>query len=92
MGNGSREFRTPLTVVKECISWIREGMLGQVNNEQARFVRIAEDRADDLNTMGDDMLDISKLEAGILATHRRSNEFHDITRQIFPSLQRKAEI
>lgn len=90
--NVSHEFRTPLTVVKEYVSLIREGTLGQVNNEQARFLRIAEDRADDLNTMVDDMLDISKLEAGFLAAHRRPNELHDITRRIFPALQRKAEI
>lgn len=90
--NVSYEFRMPLTVVKEYVALIRKGTLGQVKNKQARILRTAEDRADDLNVMVDGMLDISKLDAGFLATHRHPNEFHDIRRRIFPSVQGKAEI
>ncbi len=90
--NVSHEFRTPLTVIKEYVALMRNGTLGQVNNEQTRFLRITEDRADDLNTTVDDMLDVSQLEAGVLAAHRCPNQFLDIAQGILPALQSKAEI
>ena len=63
--NVSHEFRTPLTVIKEYVSLLREGIVGEVDEEQARMLDTVGDRADDLNNMVDDMLDVSKLEAGV---------------------------
>ena len=71
--NVSHEFRTPLTVVKEYVSLIRDGLVGKVNDEQKRMLHVVEDRADDLNIMVDDMLDVSKLEAGMLGAWRKNN-------------------
>ncbi|MCA9223920.1 MAG: response regulator, partial [Planctomycetales bacterium] len=55
--NVSHEFRTPLTVIKEYVSLIEDGVVGDISGEQRRMLAIVEDRADDLNTMVDDMLD-----------------------------------
>jgi signal transduction histidine kinase len=88
--NVSHEFRTPLTVIKEYASLIREQVTGDVNDEQARLLTVIEDRADDLNTMVDDMLDVSKLRAGIMGIHRRECQVADIVSHALPALQRKA--
>ncbi len=90
--NVSHEFRTPLTVVKEYISLVREGLAGPINDEQHRLLGIAEDRANDLNTMVDDMLDISKLEAGMLGAWRKQCSLEEVIDHIRDSLVSKAKV
>jgi signal transduction histidine kinase len=88
--NVSHEFRTPLTVIKEYGSLLRDGLLGEVNDEQRHFLDVLNDRSDDLNRMVDDMLDISKLGAGILGICRCNCQLRDILRRLQPGLERKA--
>jgi len=90
--NVSHEFRTPLTVVKEYVSLIRDGLVGEVNEEQKQMLHVVEDRADDLNIMVDDMLDVSKLEAGMLGAWRKNNRIEDILGHVRASLERKAAV
>ena len=79
-------------MIKEYISLVSDGTLGTINDEQHRFLNIAEDRANDLNTMVDDMLDVSKLEAGMLNVYRRPHRVQSIVERILPCLTRKAEV
>jgi signal transduction histidine kinase len=88
--NVSHEFRTPLTVIKEYVSIIKEGMVGAVCDEQRQMLTVVEDRADDLNTMVDDMLDVSKLEAGLLGVYRKRCQAEEIVARARPALERKA--
>ena len=90
--NVSHEFRTPLTVIKDYASLVRDGIVGEVNDEQRRMLGVIDDRSDDLNTMVDDMLDVSKLEAGLLGVHRNSGEVADIIHRVLPSLEQKATV
>ena len=90
--NVSHEFRTPLTVIKEYVSIIRDGLVGEVNVEQQRMLHVVEDRADDLNIMVDDMLDVSKLEAGMLGAWRKNNHVEEILDHVRASLERKAAV
>ncbi|MCA9188918.1 MAG: hybrid sensor histidine kinase/response regulator [Pirellulaceae bacterium] len=90
--NVSHEFRTPLTVIMEYASLLREGITGEVNDEQRRLLAVIDDRAGDLNTMVDDMLDVSKLESGLLGAYRKECRLHDIVAHVLPSLQRKADV
>ena len=90
--NVSHEFRTPLTVIKEYVSLVRDGIVGELNDEQRQMLDVVGDRADDLNNMVDDMLDISKLEAGMLGICRRTCAVADIIQHICPSLQKKSSV
>jgi signal transduction histidine kinase len=90
--NVSHEFRTPLTVIKEYVSLIREGIVGPVSSEQGKMLHVVEDRADDLNTMVDDMLDVSKLEAGLLGVYRQECNIAQILGHARPALERKAVV
>jgi signal transduction histidine kinase len=90
--NVSHEFRTPLTVIKEYVSLIRDGIVGPVSGEQSKMLHVVEDRADDLNTMVDDMLDVSKLESGLLGVYRRECDIAHILRHVRPALERKAVV
>jgi diguanylate cyclase (GGDEF)-like protein len=88
--NVSHEFRTPLTVIKEFTSIIRDGLAGPVSDEQKEYLEIVMNRVDDLSTMVDDMLDISKLEAGVLGVWRRQCVVEDIIKSVRTTLERKA--
>jgi hypothetical protein len=90
--NVSHEFRTPLTVIKEYAALMREGAAGDVNEEQQRMLNVLVDRADDLNTMVDDMLDVSRLEAGLLGAWRKNCRVIDLVRHVLPELERKAAV
>lgn len=90
--NVSHEFRTPLTVIKDYVLLVRDGLAGEINSEQRRMLDIAAVRTDDLNNMVDDMLDIGKLEAGLLGVWRRNHKLKEIVRQVCPPLQLKASV
>lgn len=92
VNNVSHEFRTPLTVVKEYVSLINDGLAGKVTPEQVRLLDVVADRADDLNHMVDDMLDVSRLDAGLLQAARAPSQLAVLVEQIRPGLQRKATI
>lgn len=90
--NVSHEFRTPLTVIREYAALVREGLLGDVNEQQSEFMDVIIYRVDDLNRMVDDMLDSSKLEAGIMGTHRAPAEPLEIVRGPLTGLKLKAQV
>ncbi|MCB9867068.1 MAG: diguanylate cyclase [Phycisphaerales bacterium] len=88
--NVSHEFRTPLTVIKEFTSIMLDGLAGETTPEQQEYLAIVLHRSDDLATMIDDMLDISKLEAGVLAVARRAVRPEEILDRVRTTLERKA--
>ncbi len=88
--NVSHDFRTPLTVIKDYVSIIREGMVGEINPEQEEMLDKVCVRADDLNIMVDDLLDVSKLESGLLGAWRRKSDVEAIFERAQGLLQQRA--
>ena len=88
--NVSHEFRTPLTVIKEFTSILADGLAGELNEEQQKYLGIVLNRTDDLGLMIDDMLDISKIEAGLLGVFRKKTTVGEIMERIRVTLERKA--
>jgi len=88
--NVSHEFRTPLTVIKEFASILADGLVGEMNEEQREFIGIILSRVNDLGLMVDDMLDISRIEAGLLGVRRREHHAHEIVNGVQTTLERKA--
>ncbi len=82
----SHEFRTPLTVIKAYATIILDGLAGQITDDQRQFLNIMGDRTDDLANMVDDMLDVSKLEAGLLSVRRQKTDLHDVLQRVRPAL------
>ena len=85
----SHEFRTPLSIIKEYASLVRDGVVGSVNGDQWRLLNVIDDRSDDLNIMVDDMLDISKLKAGLLSAWRKTCTIDEIVQHVMPALERQ---
>lgn len=60
----SHELRTPLTAIKGFTDLILEGDVGEVTEEQREFLEIVQSNSDRLVALINDMLDISRIEAG----------------------------
>jgi signal transduction histidine kinase len=90
--NVSHEFRTPLTVIMEYVSLLRDGVVGRLGDEQNHMLDVVSDRAGDLNNMVNDMLDISKLEAGMLGIWRRNCRVQDAMSHVTSSLSKKSDV
>lgn len=88
--NVSHEFRTPLTVIKEFTSIMQDGLLGEITAQQNEYLTTILERSDDLATMIDDMLDISKLESGLLGIARKNCHVEEIVHRVRKTLERKA--
>jgi PAS domain S-box-containing protein len=60
----SHELRTPLTAITEGINLVGDGSLGALNPEQEAFLKLAHRNSRRLADLINDLLDLSKIEAG----------------------------
>jgi PAS domain S-box-containing protein len=60
----SHELRTPLTAITEGINLCADGSLGAINPEQETFLKLAYRNSRRLADLINDLLDLSKIEAG----------------------------
>ncbi len=67
----SHELRSPLTSVREAAHLLHEGVPGPLTAKQARLVLIVEHSADRLLRLVNQVLDLSRLRAGLLPLERR---------------------
>ncbi len=63
----SHELRTPLTSIKEGTNLFLEGLGGEVTDKQRKILSIVAEESNRLIALVNSLLDISKLEAGMVA-------------------------
>lgn len=89
----SHELRTPLTIIKESISLISEGVVGEVTSKQKEFLKISQDNINRLVRIINDLLDVSKIEAGKIGLKKTAVDLHELIRHIssmfMPQIQKK---
>jgi hypothetical protein len=78
--------------VKEYASLIADGIVGEVQPEQQRMLRVMGDRVEDLNNMVDDMLDVSRHNSGLLGANRAACDVADVITRLLPELGKKASL
>jgi len=64
VANVSHELRTPLVAIQKSLSVILEQQVGEINEQQANFLSIARRNIERLSRLINDLLDVSRLEAG----------------------------
>jgi diguanylate cyclase (GGDEF)-like protein len=87
----SHELRTPLAITKEGISLILDRILGDVNEKQHQILVTAKSNMDRLNRIINDLLDISKIEAGKLEIKMNASELNELITQVTSSFKINAE-
>ncbi len=70
VATASHEMRTPLTVIRENASQIRDGVAGDIPPEQDEMMGVIMRNCDRLGGLLDNLLDLRKIEAGQMALRR----------------------
>ena len=65
----SHELRTPLTSIKEGTNMLLEGLGGDITDKQERLLGIIAEESNRLIGLVSSLLDLTKMEAGMLAYH-----------------------
>ncbi len=68
----SHELRTPMTSIKGYVDLLLDGEVGELQPEQTEFLSIVRNNADRLVSLINDLLDISRIEAGRIELRRSS--------------------
>ena len=74
MSNISHDLRTPLTMIKAYAEMIRD-LSGDNPEKRARHLKVIIDETDRLSSLVNDILDLSKLEAGVTEISRERFNF-----------------
>jgi PAS domain S-box-containing protein len=82
----SHELRSPLTAIKQFTSILFDGQAGELNPEQRQFQQIVLRNVRQLQSMIDDLLEITRLETGKLTVHPECVELHDVVTDTFNTL------
>lgn len=78
----SHELRTPLTVIREGIAQMQDGLLGEISGEQKELLHVVIQNADRLSRIIEELLDVSKLEAGHVRLHRSLCNVVEVIRDV----------
>jgi PAS domain S-box-containing protein len=87
----SHELRTPMTAIKGYTDLIHSGMVGEINENQKRFLGIIKTNTDRLTALINDLLDISRVETGRVRFEPRPIDLGDIVKNVIDGLAPNAE-
>jgi PAS domain S-box-containing protein len=78
----SHELRTPLTTIREAVSQMLDGLLGDTTSEQREFLSMCLQDVDRLMRIINDLLDISKIEAKRVELHKHMVDIVELIQQV----------
>ncbi len=87
----SHELRTPLAIIKEGISLVLDGVVGQINKEQEHFLSTAKRNINRLARIINSLLDISKIESGKLEQKNEPFDIVAVIAQVLASFDSQAK-
>ncbi len=88
----SHELRTPLNSIIGFTDLILEGMVGEINEEQRSQLTLVKCSADHLLSLINDVLDISKIEAGKVEVSLEEFKLDDIMGEVVESFSPIADL
>jgi signal transduction histidine kinase len=83
----THELRTPLTVISGLTEMLETGIYGALNDEQAEHIRQISAQAERLRSLVNDLLDLSKLEAGMIELRRARHAPHTLVAAVTAQLR-----
>lgn len=82
----SHELRTPLTSIKEGTAMLLEGLGGEISEKQQRILAIVVQESNRLIKLVNSLLDLSKMEAGMLKYQFEPAELSELVKTSLDSL------
>ncbi|MCC6191597.1 MAG: GAF domain-containing protein [Anaerolineales bacterium] len=89
--NVSHELRTPMTSIKGYADLLLLGTAGALQPDQARFLEVIKSNADRLSLLVNDLLDISRIEAGRVQLALRPIPIADVIDDVLITLRGRIE-
>jgi len=91
----SHELRTPLTSIKGYVDLIQTGEVGELTDVQREFLDIVKTNTDRLVELINELLDISRIEAGRIELRRKALDLpgliHQVADTMHPQLRAKRQ-
>ncbi len=87
----SHELRTPLNSIIGFTGILLKGIAGPLNSEQSKQLTMAKRSAQHLLDLINDVLDISKIEAGELVVSKKNFDFNNVLQKVISTIQPLAE-
>lgn len=83
----SHELRTPLTSIKGYVDMVLDGEAGDINEEQRSYLEVVHSNTDRLIALINDLLDISRIEAGRIELRLSDITIQDIVHYVAVALR-----
>ncbi|TAK14350.1 MAG: GAF domain-containing protein [Anaerolineae bacterium] len=87
----SHELRTPLTPIKGYVEFMMMGGAGELNEQQRQFMEIISSNIDRLSVLVNDLLDVSRIEAGKVALSMQPLNMQEIAEEVVEYIERKSQ-
>lgn len=87
VSNVSHELRTPLTAIKGSVDNMMDGLTGQLNEKQIRYLTRIKSNTDRLARLINDLLDLSRIEAGKIDLEPTALPLVALTKEVAESLR-----
>lgn len=82
----SHELRTPLAPINESVSLMLEGLTGEINDRQKKFLETIKRNSERLGRLINDVLDFQKLESGMVRFMPGQNSINDVIREVYQTM------
>ncbi len=86
----SHELRSPLTAIKQFTSIILDGLAGEINAEQRKYQEIILKNSVQLQSMIDDLLEVTRVESGKLSVEPEGILATDAITDVFDTFRGRA--
>ena len=87
----SHELRTPMTAIKGYVDILLLGAAGAINENQAHFLDVVKNNIDRLNILVNDLLDISRIEAGRVILSPQPLDLRDVSEDVIADVLRRSQ-
>ncbi|MCJ7784113.1 MAG: hybrid sensor histidine kinase/response regulator, partial [Desulfobacterales bacterium] len=87
----SHELRTPLSAIKNAVQLMLQGRTGEINENQAKFLSLAERNINRLTSILNSLLDLSRIESGKISIKFEELDLRSSIEFILSSLKSQAD-
>ncbi len=91
LSNISHEVGSPLISLQESLSLVLDGSLGEINEQQKKFLAITAQSVKRISRLIDELLDISRIEAGVIKVSPQPLNIAVLARGVVQIMQDSAE-
>lgn len=89
VANVSHEFKSPLSVIKESMALVIDGVLGEIGPKQKEILESGKKHIERLIRLVMDLLDLSKIEAGKMEIRRERVGIAALTREVLKTYEKE---